>query len=155
MSDQHQTSQLETAIRLVSAAAAGSVVSVGRDGRGSGFVVAQDRVLTSAHNLRDATVAVTFADSRAEQGRVHGVDADGDLVVLDVPTGDSPPLALAGDATELGTAVVALSRGGHRPRATVGFVSGVDQPFRGPRGRVVKGGIEHTAPLARGSSGGP
>ena len=49
----------------------------------------------------------------------------------------------------------------HRPvvldghRVTVGTVSAVDRSFRGPRGRLVTGGIEHTAPLARGSSGGP
>jgi serine protease Do len=34
-------------------------------------------------------------------------------------------------------------------------VSATDRSFRGPRGRLVAGGIEHTAPLARGSSGGP
>jgi serine protease Do len=31
----------------------------------------------------------------------------------------------------------------------------VDRAFRGPRGRRIAGSIEHTAPLARGSSGGP
>jgi serine protease Do len=34
-------------------------------------------------------------------------------------------------------------------------VSAVGRQFRGPRGRQIAGGIEHTAPLARGSSGGP
>lgn len=34
-------------------------------------------------------------------------------------------------------------------------MSGSDRAFRGPRGRVVRGAVEHTAPLARGSSGGP
>ncbi len=156
MTEQLETlRQLEQTIRTVATAAGASVVSVGRDGRGTGFVVAKDRVLTSAHNLRDATVSVTFADGTAQQGRVHGADPDGDLVVLDVPTGDAAPLTFADSAAEVGSAVVALSRGGHRARATLGFVSGVDQSFRGPRGRAVKGGIEHTAPLARGSSGGP
>jgi serine protease Do len=40
-------------------------------------------------------------------------------------------------------------------RVTVGTVSGVDRAFRGPRGRRIPDGIEHTAPLARGSSGSP
>jgi serine protease Do len=40
-------------------------------------------------------------------------------------------------------------------RVTPGFVSGRGRAFRGPRGRRIKGGIEHTAPLARGSSGSP
>jgi serine protease Do len=147
--------ELEDTIRSVATVAGPSVVSIGRNGRGTGFVIAQDRVLTSAHNLRDQTVAVTFADAHTEQGSVHGVDADGDVVVLNVATGDIPALAYAAAATEVGAAVVALSRGGHRPRATLGFVSGSDLSFRGPRGRVVTGSVEHTAPLARGSSGGP
>jgi serine protease Do len=35
------------------------------------------------------------------------------------------------------------------------MVSGVARAFRGPRGRRVTGSLEHTAPLARGSSGSP
>ena len=35
------------------------------------------------------------------------------------------------------------------------MVSSVDVAFHGPRGRQVHGGVEHTAPLVRGSSGGP
>jgi len=146
---------ITAAIQSVAASAGPSVVSIGRNGRGSGFVVAPGRVATSAHNLRDQTVAVTFADGRAEQGTVHGVDADGDLVVVDVPTGDAAPLAFATDPAGLGAAVVAVGRGGHRSRTTLGFVSAVDQAFHGPRGRVVRGSVEHTAALARGSSGGP
>ncbi len=142
-------------IRRVDEAARRSVVTIGRNGRGSGFVIAADRVLTSAHNLRDETVSVTFADARVEQGSLHGADADGDLVVVDVPTGDAPPLDFADATPVVGTAVVALARGGHRPRTTLGFVSGVDRSFDGPRGRTVRGGFEHTAALARGSSGGP
>jgi S1-C subfamily serine protease len=112
-------------------------------------------VLTNAHNLRDRSVAVTFADGRAEQGAVHGIDVDGDLVVLAVPTAGTAALEL-GDATaSVGSVVVALARGGHRARASVGFVSGVGQSFRGPRGRTITGSLEHTAPISRGASGGP
>src|SRR6478736_4077891 len=153
--DEQVVVALGAVITAVDAAAGASVVSIGRDGRGSGFVVGPDRVLTSAHNLRDETVAVGFADGRNEQGRVHGVDADGDLAVLDVDTGGVAPVPFADATPSVGKPVVALARGGHRPRATVGFVSGVDRSFDGPRGRTVRGGFEHTAPLARGSSGGP
>jgi serine protease Do len=31
----------------------------------------------------------------------------------------------------------------------------VNRAFRGPRGRRITGSVEHTAPLGRGSSGGP
>jgi serine protease Do len=40
-------------------------------------------------------------------------------------------------------------------RVTHGLVSGVARAFRGPRGRQITGSLEHTAPLARGSSGSP
>lgn len=39
--------------------------------------------------------------------------------------------------------------------AGLGFVASADRSFRGPRGRRIGGTFEHTAPLPRGSSGGP
>jgi serine protease Do len=52
--------------------------------------------------------------------------------------------------------VLALGNpGGRGLRVTPGFVSSPARSFRGPRGRRVAGAIEHTAPLPRGSSGGP
>ena len=75
--------------------------------------------------------------------------------MVEVPTGDVPPLQWAQDASTLGDVVFAVSRGGHRSRVSFGMVAAVEQPFVGPRGREVRGGIEHTAPLASGSSGGP
>jgi serine protease Do len=52
--------------------------------------------------------------------------------------------------------VLALANpGGRGLRVTPGFVSAAARSFRGPRGRRVAGAIEHTAPLPRGSAGGP
>ncbi|MEO5723973.1 MAG: S1C family serine protease [Ilumatobacteraceae bacterium] len=147
--------EIENTIRSVTDRIGPAVVAIGRNGRGTGFVVAPDRVLTSAHNLRDETVAITFADGRNEQGTVHGADVDGDVAVLAVPTGAATPVTFADTLPGIGAAVVAISRGGFRVRTTLGFVSATGQSFRGPRGRLVRGSIEHTAPLARGSSGGP
>ena len=39
-------------------------------------------------------------------------------------------------------------------RVTFGLVSAVARAFRGPGGRRIDGSVEHTAPLAPGSSGG-
>src|SRR3990170_3041504 len=87
---------------------------------------------------------------------VVGVDADGDLAVLEAPTEGTTALALGTDAPGVGTPVVALGNpNGHGPRVTFGFVSGTGRSFRGPRGRRVAGAVEHTAPLMPGSSGGP
>jgi serine protease Do len=149
------TQELSSAARSVVTQVGGALVSIGQDGRGSGIVIAAGKVLTNSHNLRDRTTLVTFADGRAEQGSVAGVDDDGDLVVLDVDTASVAAISWADRAPEAGDIVFALSRGGQRTRVSFGMVSSVDLAFAGPRGRQVHGGVEHTAPLVRGSSGGP
>jgi serine protease Do len=40
-------------------------------------------------------------------------------------------------------------------RVSFGLVSATERAFRGPRGRRIRGSLEHTAPLPRGSSGSP
>ncbi len=125
------------------------------DGRGSGFVVAPGRVVTNAHNLRDRTTSVRFTDGRTAQGTVTGSDVDGDLVVLDVDTGDAPVLEWSDGTVGEGDIVVAVTAGRQRLRATWGQVTGADRGFRGPRGRQIAGAIEHTAPAPSGSSGAP
>src|SRR5204863_1904703 len=136
-----------------------AVVGLGRGwGRGSGVVTAPGRVLTNAHNLRGDTVTVTFGDGRSETGTVTGVDLDGDVAVVSVDTAGVEPVewVAEGDPPSIGHAVFALANpGGRGLRATFGFVSAAGRSFRGPRGRRIRGSIEHTAPLPRGSSGGP
>jgi serine protease Do len=136
-----------------------SVVGLGRGwGHGSGVVIADGHVLTSAHNLRRDEVTVSFADGRRETATVAGVDTDNDLAVLAVDTGDAPAVSWepAEEGGGIGSPVVALANpGGRGLRATLGFVSSEGRSFRGPRGRRIRGAIEHTAPLPRGSSGGP
>jgi serine protease Do len=147
--------ELSAATRRVVAKAEPATVSIGRDRRGTGVVIGQGQVLTNAHNLRDRTTEVTFADGRSVQGTVAGIDADGDLAVLTVDTADAPVIGWTDALPEVGDAVFAVSAGQRARRVTFGLVSSVDRTFRGPRGRRVTGSIEHTAVLARGSSGGP
>jgi serine protease Do len=146
---------LEDAARTVADRVGPATVAIGRSGRGSGVVVAPGRVLTNAHNLRDRTTQVTFGDGRREQGSVSGADPSGDLVVLEVDTGDVAPVEFATDGPTAGSVVFAVARGLRGTRIGFGLVSGTQRPFRGPRGRRISGGVEHSAPLARGSSGGP
>ena len=127
-------------------------------GRGSGLVVAAGRILTTAHNLRSEEVTLTFPDGRRESGRVTGVDHDLDVAAVAAETGGVEPVAWdpAGPAPGIGTAVIAFGNpGGRGLRATPGFVSAQGREIRGPRGRTIAGCIEHTAPLPRGSGGGP
>lgn len=147
--------ELSDTARTAAERVAPSTVTIGSSGRGSGFVVASGRVLTNAHNLRDRTTQVTFGDGRVAQGSVVAADVGADLAVLEVDTTGAPPVTWAEGVPALGDVVFALTRSGAGERLTVGFVSGVRRAFRGPRGRRIEGGLEHTAPMARGASGGP
>jgi len=148
--------ELQAAINDVAATAAPSVVAIGSRQRGSGFVVGEGRVVTNAHNIRGGEVTVTFADGRSVRGSVAGIDVDGDLAVINVDTAGAVSLNWAsGDALTVGSVVfgaAASPNGG--TRVTVGTVSAVARAFRGPGGRRIAGSVEHTAPLAPGSSGG-
>jgi serine protease Do len=151
-------SDIQSAIEQIVETVGPSVVGIGdRWSHGSGLVVAEGKVATNAHNLRGETVTVTFNDGRTAEGTPAGVDADGDLAVISVDTGDAPAAAWAdGDAPGVGAAVFGLGNpGGRGLRVTFGTVSGVRRSFRGPRGRRIEGAVEHTAPLLPGSSGGP
>ena len=152
--------EIQTGLQQAARQPGDAVVGLGRGwGVGSGFVFAPGRVLTSAHNLRHDEVTVSFSDGRTETGRVAGSDArpgrgrDRGRHRRD----RAGRLARAGrTAPEIGQAVFALGNpGGRGLRVTPGFISSAARSFRGPRGRRITGAIEHTAPLPRGSSGGP
>ena len=150
--------EIHASIRHLAQGAGASVVGIGqRWGAGSGIVLGDRQVLTNAHNVRGDHVEVSFADGRTAEGTVAGHDIDADLAVIETDTGAAAALPWAdGASAEIGTPVFALANpGGRGLRVTVGYVSGIDRAFRGPRGRSITGSIEHTAPLLPGSSGGP
>lgn len=150
---------IQSAIERVVERVGPAVIGFGRGwGRGSGVVVAPGRVLTTAHNLRAEEVTVAFPGGARESGRVVGVDGDLDLAAVSVDTGAVEPVEWdpAAAAPSIGAAVLAFGNpGGRGLRATPGFVSTEAREIRGPRGRAIAGCIEHTAPLPRGSGGGP
>jgi serine protease Do len=152
--------ELENAVQTAAERTGPAVIGLGQGwGRGSGFVIDANRVLTNAHNLRGDEVTVTFHDGRRESGRVLASDQDLDLAVIEADTGDVEPIQWSEEDVEslpIGRSVLALANpGGRGLRVTPGFVSSTARSFRGPRGRRISGAIEHTAPLPRGSSGGP
>ena len=136
-----------------------AVVGIGRGWRvGSGVVIAEGTVLTNAHNLRGDDVTVVTGDGRTLQAQLRGVDIDGDLAVVAADTGGLPPVEWepGDEPPSLGTPVIALANpGGRGLRASFGFLAGVGAGIRGPGGRRALEGLEHTALLPRGSSGGP
>ncbi len=146
--------ELAATVANVAAAAAPSVVRLGGWRGANGIVIGPGQVLTNAHNVHRASVTARFTDGRTAEATVAGVDTDGDVAVLDVQTGDATALPWAdGAPVTIGTPVFAITGTESGPRVTVGLVSAVARPFRGPRGRRIAGSIEHTAPMARGSSG--
>jgi serine protease Do len=149
---------IQEEIQRVANQVSNAVVGIGqRWGVGSGIVIGKDQVLTNAHNVRGDEVDVTFFGGRTATGRIAGADIDGDVAVISVDTGDVPAIEWAtGGAPQLGSPVFALADpGGRGLRITLGFITGVERSFRGPRGRRITGSVEHDAPLLPGSSGGP
>jgi serine protease Do len=152
--------ELQAAVTAAAERVGPSVVGLGRGwGRGSGVVVAEGRVLTNAHVLRGDEVAVTRSDGQVVHGRVAGTDADLDVAVIEVDTGAVPAVTwdpARHDSVAAGLPVFALADpGGRGLRTTLGLVTATGRSFRGPRGRRIGGSVEHSAPLPRGSSGGP
>jgi serine protease Do len=152
--------ELEAAVTAVAERVGPSVIGLGRGwGRGSGVVIGDGRVLTNAHVLRGDEVAVRRPDGEVALGTVAGADADLDVALIAVETAGAP--AVAWDPAILadvrpGRPVFALADpGGRGLRTTFGLVTATGRSFRGPRGRRIGGSIEHSAPLPRGSSGGP
>lgn len=146
--------EITATITSVAEKAGAAVVGVNR--HGAGFVVADGFVVTNAHNLRGEATYVTFADGHSVTGTNAGVDLDGDLAVVAVDTTGTTPLEFSSDPVAVGQVVVTLANPrGRGLRATIGTISATGRAFRGPRGRRIPGSIEHTAPLARGSSGSP
>jgi serine protease Do len=146
-------------VSAVAGSAGRSVVGLGGHwGMGSGVVLDDQLVLTSAHNVSPERATVTFLDGRVEQARVLGIDVDADLALLSLDTGDVEAITwLAEDGVpSIGAPVVGLANpGGRGLRATLGFVASAARSFRGPRGRRLAGGFEHTALAPPGASGGP
>src|SRR5256885_4771713 len=117
--------ELTASVRAVADRVGPAVVGLGRGwGRGSGVVTAPGRVVTNAHNLRGEEVTVTFSDGRVERGEVSGADADGDVAVVAVDTGDLGPVELA-PGSDLAAGAVGFAPanpGGRGLPATTGLV---------------------------------
>ncbi len=155
-----QVTGIEEAIRAIAGRVGPSVVGLGRGwGRGSGVVIGDNLVLTSAHVLRGPDVVVRVGETLTH-GRVQGVIAGVELALIAADTGDVEPVKWnpthPARRPRLGTPVFALADpGGRGLRASAGFVTATGRSFRGPGGRRIRGSVEHSAPLPRGASGGP
>lgn len=149
--------ELEEAAAAVREKALPGVVGVGsRWPSGSGIVLAEGLVVTSAHNVHSATPQVQFGDGSRREATSVTADLAGDLAVIQVDTQGAAAIKWAAGEPQLGTPIFAAANpGGRGPRLSFGVISAQDRGFRGPGGHPITGGFEHTAPLPHGSSGGP
>jgi serine protease Do len=131
-----------------------AVITLGRGARrGSGLVVAEDRVIAMAHSLPKGQFELSVGgETRA--GALEGSDLATGLALISVPTGALAPIVWADQPPQLGDVVFALGDPGTGLRVTEGRVSAAPLSLRGRSGRLIEG-VEHTAPLPRGSGGGP
>jgi serine protease Do len=133
----------------------GSVVGIGIRRGGSGVVIGPGRVLTLARNVGGSDAVEVYSGGQDLTGRVIGRDEQVDAAVIAIDA-DLPAITWSEAQAGLGTPVVALGDpAGRGLRATPGFVASAPRSVRGPRGRLIEGVLEHTAPLPRGSGGGP
>jgi serine protease Do len=154
------TAELGGAIGRIAEQVGPSVVGLGRSARpGSGVVVGDGKVLTAVGAPDRDGVEIILPGGGRKIGHQVAAEPDLGLALVEVETGGVPavaPIPEGHPEPNLGTPVFALADpGGRGLRATLGFVASAGRSFRGPRRRRVAGAIEHTAPLPRGSSGGP
>ena len=145
--------EIEELVAEVAAGAGPKVVGIGRFG--SGVVIGDGQILTNAHVVRGEQVQVTFVDGRTESGTGRRTGRRRRPRRHLGRHGRRRAGRVGRDDPGIGAAVVAVANpGGRGVRATLGLVSSAGRSFRGHRGRR-RPGIEHTAPLPRGSSGSP
>jgi Do/DeqQ family serine protease len=130
-----------------------------RTSLGSGFIVDTDgTILTNSHViLRGAKVRVTLADGREFDAKLVGADADSDLAVLRISTGQALPTAPLGTSADLliGETVIAIGNPfGLSHTVTTGVVSAVGRSLHGEE-RTYTDFIQTDASINPGNSGGP
>jgi serine protease Do len=131
-----------------------AVIALGRGARrGSALVVAENRAVAMAHSLHSDQFEVRIR-GESQAATVEGTDPATGVALLATPTGDIHPVTWAAETPQLGDVVFALGDPGTGLRITEGRVSSAPLSLRGRSGRLIEG-IEHTAPLPRGSGGGP
>ena len=130
-----------------------------RTSLGSGVVVAADgTIVTNVHVVVRATrIHVTLADEREFDAKLVGADADSDIAVLRVTTGDSLPFIALGTSDDLmiGESVIAIGNPfGLSHTVTTGVVSAVGRSLH-EEDRTYTDFIQTDASINPGNSGGP
>jgi len=136
-------------------ASVGSIITIGHGRRrGSGFVVGPDRVAVLRRSLGGERAFRIALDGSDHSATLIAEDPGSGLAIVEAPTGSGPVVRFAAAPAEVGQAVVALGDPGTGLRATEGRISAAPLAIRSVTGRSLEA-LEHTAPLPRGTGGGP
>ncbi len=131
------------------------LITTSTNSLGSGWVLNPDGLaVTAAHVVGGAnSFQATFADGDVREGVVVATDGATDLALLRIdPEPVLRPQQLAQTAS-MGTRVIAIGApGGRLGTVTRGEITSLSA---GPTDQISVGLIQHSAPLAQGSSGGP
>jgi serine protease Do len=130
-----------------------------RTSLGSGVIVAADgTIVTNVHVVVRATrIHVTLADEREFDAKLVGADADSDIAVLRVATGEPLPFIALGTSDDLmiGESVIAIGNPfGLSHTVTTGVVSAVGRSLH-EEDRTYTDFIQTDASINPGNSGGP
>ncbi len=137
--------------------AARSVVRVeaGSRGTSTGVVWSDDgAIVTVADGLDDDTATIGLPSGDTVDAEVVGRDPSTDLAVLRRRSDGLVPPTWSGDALEVGQLVVTVTRPGRSPRAGLGLVSRLGDPWRTRVGGKVDRYAELDVSLHPGLSGG-
>ena len=153
-------SRLSDALAETVARAAPSVVRVEARRRipASGIVWSADGTIVTAHHVveRDEGIRVGFADGSDAEASLVGRDPTTDVAVLRVQSSglrvaDRAPV----DALKVGHLSLAIARPGTGPRASMGVVGAVGDPWTSPGGGRLDRYVQPDVAMGPGFSGGP
>lgn len=90
-----------------------AVTTCGERASGTGFLIAENTILTAAHNVGDAGLVRVGYGSQVFTGEVAGVFADGrDLAIIELPAPLDPPVATNTAITGSAATIVGFPEGG-------------------------------------------
>ncbi|PSQ44821.1 serine protease [Halobacteriales archaeon SW_7_68_16] len=139
--------------------AEGSGQTAGVSSQGSGFMYDDTHVVTNQHVVGGATdVDLRYATGEWVTPEIVGTDAYSDLAVIRVedPPESAEPIGFVDSEPTIGQEVVAIGNPfGLSGTVSSGIISGIDRTLEGANNFNIADGIQTTAPVNPGNSGGP